>query len=151
MGSHEQGANLPQRRQCILPLRGRQLSLRCVTPSSEWKRRAAAKKDFETDHSGVFAAPGSLLAHFSTAESGLNRSSRSIVDDERKPNGLFVERQSCDAPVNLGHYLIVFRRVDAAESPLELGLRHELWQILRRGHEIFFVNSCAMPLLQLSS
>jgi hypothetical protein len=38
--------------------------VRCVTPSSEWKRRAVAKKDFETDHSGVFAAPGLLLADF---------------------------------------------------------------------------------------
>jgi hypothetical protein len=40
---------------------------------SEWKRRAGAKKDFETEHSSVFAAPGSPLAHFLTAESGLNR------------------------------------------------------------------------------
>jgi hypothetical protein len=31
-------------------------------------RRAKRQKDFETEHSGVFAAPGSLLAHFLAAE-----------------------------------------------------------------------------------
>jgi hypothetical protein len=34
------------------------------------ERRAGAKKDFETQHSGVFATPGLLLAQCSTAESG---------------------------------------------------------------------------------
>jgi hypothetical protein len=43
----------------------------CVMTLSEWKQRAGAKKDFETEHSGVFAAPGSPLAHFFTAEPGL--------------------------------------------------------------------------------
>jgi hypothetical protein len=40
---------------------------------------SGAKKDFETEHSGVFAAPGSPLAHFLTAESGFN-----IRKDEEK-------------------------------------------------------------------
>jgi hypothetical protein len=32
--------------------------------------RPSTEKDFETQHSGVFAAPGLPLAPFSTAESG---------------------------------------------------------------------------------
>jgi hypothetical protein len=47
-GSHEQGTNLPQQRQCVLPLRRRQLSVRCVTTVSKMELRAGAKKDFET-------------------------------------------------------------------------------------------------------
>ncbi len=43
-GSHEQGTNLPQRRQCILPLRRRQLSVRCVTTVSKWSCELAPKK-----------------------------------------------------------------------------------------------------------
>jgi hypothetical protein len=70
--SHEQGANLPQRRQCILPLRRRQLSVRSVPTLKQMEQRAGAKKDFENKHSTVFATPGLPLAHFSTAESGLN-------------------------------------------------------------------------------
>jgi hypothetical protein len=35
--------------------------------------RAGAKKDFETKQSSVFAAPGLPLAHFLTAEFGMNR------------------------------------------------------------------------------
>jgi|RhiMetdeSRZDD1v2_1073273.scaffolds.fasta_scaffold21042_3 hypothetical protein len=46
-------------------------AVQCVTRSSKWKRRAGAKKDFETEHSGVFAPPGLPLAHVLTAESGL--------------------------------------------------------------------------------
>jgi hypothetical protein len=38
----------------------------------QMKLRAGAKKDFENKQSSVFAAPGLPLAHFSTAESGLN-------------------------------------------------------------------------------
>jgi hypothetical protein len=36
--------DLPERRQCVLPLRRRQLSVQCVTTVSKWKRRAGAKK-----------------------------------------------------------------------------------------------------------
>jgi hypothetical protein len=36
--------------------------------------RAGAKKDFETKQSSVFAVPGLPLAHFLTAESGINAS-----------------------------------------------------------------------------
>ena len=36
--------------------------------------RAGAKKDFETKQMSVFATPGLLLAHFSTAKSRLNLS-----------------------------------------------------------------------------
>jgi hypothetical protein len=52
--------------------------VRCVTTLSEWKRRAGAKKDFESEHSCVFAAPGSLLAHFLTGESGMNKENVTI-------------------------------------------------------------------------
>jgi hypothetical protein len=38
----------------------------------QMKPAAKRKKDFETECSGVFAPPGSLLAHFSTAGSGFN-------------------------------------------------------------------------------
>ena len=38
----------------------------------QMEARAEAKKDFETEHSGVFATPGLPLAHFLTAESGFN-------------------------------------------------------------------------------
>jgi hypothetical protein len=41
-----------------------------VTTLSKWKQRTGAKKDFETEHSGVFAPPGLRLAHVLTAESG---------------------------------------------------------------------------------
>jgi hypothetical protein len=37
------------------------------------ERASRAKKDFETDYSSVFAAPGSLLTDFLTAESGIIR------------------------------------------------------------------------------
>jgi hypothetical protein len=43
-GSHEQGTNLPQRRQCVLPLRRRQLSVRCVTTVSKWSCEPEPKK-----------------------------------------------------------------------------------------------------------
>jgi hypothetical protein len=68
----------------FLPLRRRQLSVRCVTTQSKWKGEPSIKKDFETEQSGVFSAPGSPLAHFSTAESGFNsgwRASRAITGE----------------------------------------------------------------------
>jgi hypothetical protein len=43
-GSHEQGTNLPQRRQCVLPLRRRQLSVRCVMTVSKWSCEPVPKK-----------------------------------------------------------------------------------------------------------
>jgi hypothetical protein len=46
---------------------------------------AGAKKDFETKQSSVFAAPGLPLAHFSTAESGINgASARSINPSDKR-------------------------------------------------------------------
>jgi hypothetical protein len=51
----------------FLPLRRRQLSVRCVTRKAK-KRRAKRQKDFATEPSGVLAAPGSLLAHFLAAK-----------------------------------------------------------------------------------
>jgi hypothetical protein len=39
--------------------------------AKQMERRAGAKKDFETQHSGVFATPGLPLAQCSTAESGI--------------------------------------------------------------------------------
>jgi hypothetical protein len=35
----------------FLPPRRRQLSVRCVTALSKWRRRAKRRKDFETEHS----------------------------------------------------------------------------------------------------
>jgi hypothetical protein len=58
----------------FLPLRSRPLSVRCVTTLSTGGGEPTVKKDFETEHSGVFAAPGLPLAHFSTAEFGFNPS-----------------------------------------------------------------------------
>jgi hypothetical protein len=54
----------------FLPLRRRQLSVRCITALSRWRRRAKRQKNFETEHSSIFASPGLPLAHFLTAESG---------------------------------------------------------------------------------
>jgi hypothetical protein len=68
----------------FLPLRRRQLSVRCVTTQSKWNGEPSTKKDFETEQSGVFSAPGSPLAHFLTAESGL------ILDRHLLPVGTFV-------------------------------------------------------------
>jgi hypothetical protein len=56
----------------FLPLRRRHLSVQCVTVLSNGGGEPSAKKNFETEHSGVFAPPGLPLAHFLTAESGLN-------------------------------------------------------------------------------
>jgi hypothetical protein len=42
----------------------------------QMRRRAGAKRDFETEQSGVFAPPGLFLAHFLTAESGFSGSKR---------------------------------------------------------------------------
>jgi hypothetical protein len=58
--------------------------VRRVLTLSEWKRRAGAKKDFEIEHPGVFAAPGSPLAHFLTAEFGLNPDSVVAADSMAK-------------------------------------------------------------------
>jgi hypothetical protein len=93
MGSHAQGANLPQRRQCILPLSG---AAAVSALRNDVKRMEAASrrdKDFETDHSGVFAAPGSPLAHFLTANPGLK--------PRPQPNNLlasFKNRTICQSP-----------------------------------------------------
>ena len=54
----------------FLPLRSRQLSVRCVTKLSTGGGEPSVKIDFETERSGVFAAPGLLLAHFSLRNSG---------------------------------------------------------------------------------
>jgi hypothetical protein len=62
--SHEQGANLPQRRQCVLPLRRRQLSVPVRNDINQMEAASRRQKDFETKHSGVFAAPGLPLAQF---------------------------------------------------------------------------------------
>ena len=59
----------------FLPLRSRQLSVRCVTTLSTGGGEPSVKIDFETEYSGVFAAPDLPLANFSTAEFGLNEAS----------------------------------------------------------------------------
>ena len=66
-------------------LRSRQLSVQCVTTLSTGGGEPSVKKDFETEHSGVFAAPGLPLAHFSTAEFGLICEAR-IVDAPPDPS-----------------------------------------------------------------
>ena len=48
--------------------------MRCVTTLSTGGGEPSVKKDFETERSGVFAAPGLPLAHFSTAGFGFKRS-----------------------------------------------------------------------------
>ena len=66
----------------FVPLRRRQLSVRCVTTLSKWRRRAKRQKDFETEHSNVFAAPDLPVAYFSTAESGFNTPHNRMIEQE---------------------------------------------------------------------
>src|SRR5919112_1123342 len=79
----ERGANLPPRRQYVLPLRRRQLSVPGVTHRANRGGEPSVKKDFETEHSGVFASPGLPLDQFLTAESGLNHELALIIGDCR--------------------------------------------------------------------
>jgi hypothetical protein len=72
-GSREQGTNLPQRRQCVLPLRRRRLSVRCVTTVSKWSCEPEPKKTLkltvECLHCSWFA-PSSLFNCRIRAECG---------------------------------------------------------------------------------
>ena len=61
----------------FLPLRRRQLSVRCVTSKTNGGSEPSTQKDFETEHPGVFAAPGSPLAHFFNC--GI-RDQKSVID-----------------------------------------------------------------------
>ena len=74
----------------FLPLRRRQLSVPCVTRRANRGGEPSVKKDFETEHSGVFASPGLPLAQFLTAESGLNHE---LCPDNRE-NAVRLPRKS---------------------------------------------------------
>ena len=78
-GRHEQGTNLPQRRQCVLPLRRRRLSVRCVTTVSKCSCEPAPKKTLKLNSrvSSLLQVCPSLT--FQLRNPGSSRSSRSTA------------------------------------------------------------------------
>jgi hypothetical protein len=48
----------------------------------EWSRRAGAKKDFEREHSGVFATPGLPLAHYQLRNPGSKKEGKHVCRND---------------------------------------------------------------------